>query len=319
VLINLYQSKKYDIIQKKLLGETNMNAKEITALFLLAALWGASFLFMRIASPAIGPVLTIELRVLIAGIVLLLYAWLFKKSIELKAYWKEYLIVGALNAAIPFTLIAAATLHLTASLAAVLNSTTPLFTALASRWFLHEPLHAKKWIGIALGIVGVFVLVGWSPVPLSMQTVFSALLSVLAAFSYGCGGVYAKKTFTGVPPLSLSIGQQLGAAFVLIPFTVFHIPTKPVSSVVVYSILGLAVFCTAIAYLFYFYLLANVGPTKTLSVTFLVPVFGVIWGMIFLHEKITIGMIGGLAMILTSIFLMSDVKISIKRQQCLKG
>lgn len=127
-----------------------MNAKEITALFLLAALWGASFLFMRIASPAIGPVLTIELRVLIAGIVLLLYAWLFKKSIELKAYWKEYLIVGALNAAVPFTLIAAATLHLTASLAAVLNSTTPLFTALASRWFLHEPLHAKKWIGIGI-------------------------------------------------------------------------------------------------------------------------------------------------------------------------
>jgi drug/metabolite transporter (DMT)-like permease len=296
-----------------------MNAKEITALFLLAALWGASFLFMRIASPVIGPVLTIELRVLIAGIVLLLYVWLFKKSVKLKAYWKEYLIVGALNAAIPFTLIAAATLHLTASLAAILNSTTPLFTALTSRWFLHEPLYAKKWIGIVLGTVGVFVLVGWSPVPLSMQTVFSALLSILAAFSYGCGGVYAKKAFTGVSSLSLSIGQQLGAAFVLIPLTVFHIPTKPVSPVVVYSILGLAIFCTAIAYLFYFYLLANVGPTKTLSVTFLVPVFGVIWGMIFLHEKITIGMIGGLAIILTSIFLLSDVKIPTKHQQYLKG
>ncbi|WP_374719106.1 DMT family transporter [Parageobacillus toebii] len=288
-----------------------MNTKEITALFLLAALWGASFLFMRIASPVIGPVLTIELRVLIAGIVLLLYVWMFKKSVKLKAYWKQYLIVGALNAAIPFTLIAAATLHLPASIAAILNSTTPLFTALTSRWFLYEPLDAKKWIGIGLGIAGVFALVGWSPVPLSMQTVFSALLSILAAFSYGCGGVYAKKAFTGVSSLSLSIGQQLGAAFVLIPLTVFYIPTKPVSPVVVYSVLGLAIFCTAIAYLFYFYLLANVGPTKTLSVTFLVPVFGVIWGMIFLHEKITIGMIGGLMIILTSIFLLSDVKISL--------
>jgi drug/metabolite transporter (DMT)-like permease len=271
-----------------------MNAKEFTALFLLAALWGASFLFMRIASPAIGPVLTIELRVLIAGIVLLLYVWMFKKSVELKAYWKEYLIVGALNAAIPFTLIAAATLHLTASVAAILNSTTPLFTALASRWFLHEPLYA-------------------------MQTVFSALLSILAAFSYGCAGVYAKKAFTGVSSLSLSIGQQLGAAAVLIPLAAFSIPTKQVSPLVVYSILGLAVFCTAIAYLFYFYLLANVGPTKTLSVTFLVPVFGVIWGMIFLHEKITVGMIGGLTIILTSIFLLSDVKITVKRQEYMKG
>jgi drug/metabolite transporter (DMT)-like permease len=296
-----------------------MNTKEITALFLLAALWGASFLFMRIASPVIGPVLTIELRVLIAGIVLLLYVWMFKKSVKLKAYWKQYLIVGALNAAIPFTLIAAATLHLPASIAAILNSTTPLFTALTSRWFLYEPLDAKKWIGIGLGIAGVFALVGWSPVPLSTQTVFSALLSILAAFSYGCGGVYAKKAFTGVSSLSLSIGQQLGAAFVLIPLTVFYIPTKPVSPVVVYSVLGLAVFCTAIAYLFYFYLLANVGPTKTLSVTFLVPVFGVIWGMIFLHEKITIGMLGGLAIILTSIFLLSDAKITVKRQEYIKG
>jgi drug/metabolite transporter (DMT)-like permease len=296
-----------------------MNTKEISALFLLAALWGASFLFMRIASPVIGPVLTIELRVLIAGLVLLLYVWMFKKSVELKAYWKQYLIVGALNAAIPFTLIAAATLHLPASVAAILNSTTPLFTALVSRWFLHEPLYAKKWTGIGLGIVGVFALVGWSPVPLSMQTVFSALLSILAAFSYGCGGVYAKKAFTGVSSLSLSIGQQLGAAVVLIPLAAFDIPTKQVSPLVVYSILGLAVFCTAIAYLFYFYLLANVGPTKTLSVTFLVPVFGVIWGMIFLHEKITIGMIGGLAIILTSIFLLSDVKIIVKRQEYIKG
>ncbi|OAT72118.1 DMT family transporter [Parageobacillus thermoglucosidasius] len=294
-----------------------MNKKEIAALFLLAALWGASFLFMRIASPAIGPVLTIELRVLIAGIVLLLYVWMFKKSVELKAYWKQYLIVGALNAAIPFTLIAAATLHLPASVAAILNSTTPLFTALASRWLLHEPLYAKKWIGI--GIVGVFALVGWSPVPLSIQTVFSALLSILAAFSYGCGGVYAKKAFAGVSSLSLSIGQQLGAAAVLIPWVAFDIPKKQVSLLVMYSILGLAVFCTAIAYLFYFYLLANVGPTKTLSVTFLVPVFGVIWGMIFLHEKISTGMIGGLAIILISIFLLSDTKITIKRQEYMKG
>ena len=296
-----------------------MNAKEMASLFLLAALWGASFLFMRIASPVIGPVLTIELRVLIAGIVLLLYVWMFKKSVELKAYWKQYLIAGALNAAIPFTLIATATLHLPASVAAILNSTTPLFTALTSRWFLHEPLYAKKWIGIGLGIIGVFALVGWSPVSLSTQTIVSTLLSILAAFSYGCGGVYAKKTFAGVSSLSLSIGQQLGAAAVLIPLVAFDMPTKQVSTLVVYSILGLAVFCTAIAYLFYFYLLANVGPTKTLSVTFLVPVFGVIWGMIFLHEKISIGMIGGLAVILTSIFLLSDVKIAVKRQEYIKG
>jgi drug/metabolite transporter (DMT)-like permease len=296
-----------------------MKMKEIGALFLLAALWGASFLFMRISSPVIGPVLTIELRVLLAGIVLLLYAWLFKKATNMKQHWKEYLIIGALNAAIPFTFIATATLHLNASLAAILNSTTPLFTALASLFFLKEPLNAKKWFGIVFGTFGVFVLVGWSPVPFSIQTALSALLSILAALSYGCAGVYAKKAFTGVSSLSLAIGQQLGAAILLLPLAIVHIPTKPVSSTVVYSVLGLAIFCTAIAYLFYFYLLANVGPTKTLSVTFLVPVFGVIWGMVFLHEKITIGMIVGLVIILSSIFLLSDVKIAVKRQEWLKG
>ncbi|MBA2874747.1 DMT family transporter [Thermaerobacillus caldiproteolyticus] len=296
-----------------------MNAKELTALFLLAALWGASFLFMRISSPVIGPVLTIELRVLLAGIVLLLYAWLFKKAMNIKQHWKEYLIIGALNAAIPFTFIATATLHLNASLAAIFNSTTPLFTALASLFFLKEPLNAKKWIGIVFGTFGVFVLMGWSPVPFSIQTTLSALLSILAALSYGCAGVYAKKALTGVSSLSLAIGQQLGASILLLPLAIVHIPTKPVSSTVIYSVLGLAIFCTAIAYLFYFYLLANVGPTKTLSVTFLVPVFGVIWGMIFLHEKITIGMIAGLAIILTSIFLLSDIKIAVKRQESLKG
>lgn len=296
-----------------------MNIKELAALFFLAALWGASFLFMRISAPVIGPALTIELRVLLAGVALLLYAWLFRKTASLKPHWKEFLIVGALNAAIPFTFIATATLHISASMASILNSTTPLFTALASFVFLKEPLTVKKWTAILMGIFGVSILVGWSPMPFSLETAFSALLSTLAALSYGCAGVYVKKAFTGVSSLSLAIGQQLGAAVVLLPLAVIHIPTKPIPSTVVYSVLGLAIFCTAIAYLFYFYLLANVGPTKTLSVTFLVPGFGVIWGMLFLHEKITFGMFTGLAIILSSIVLLSDVKIGMKRQSFLKG
>ncbi|WP_027409861.1 DMT family transporter [Anoxybacteroides tepidamans] len=291
-----------------------MNTKQLAALFFLAALWGASFLFMRIAAPAIGPVLTIELRVLIAGIVLLLYAWLFKKTVDIRKYWKEFLVIGALNAALPFTLIATATLHISASMAAILNSTTPLFTALASLVFLQEPLTLKKWIAIFMGTFGVSILVGWSPLPFSLETILSALFSILAALAYGCAGVYAKKAFVGVSSLSLAIGQQLGAALVLLPFAASHTSIKAISPIVVFSVIALAVFCTAIAYLFYFYLLASVGPTKTLSVTFLVPGFGVIWGMIFLHEKITFGMIVGLIIILSSIFLLSDVKMETPNQ-----
>ncbi len=286
-----------------------MKHKEIGVLFLLASLWGASFLFIRICSPVLGPFLLIELRVLIAGLVLLLYAYCTKRRLNFKEKWKEYLIVGAVNAAIPFTLIATATLTLNASLASILNSTTPLFTALVAWGWLKEKLTVKKVLGIILGVSGVVVLLGWSPLPFSSQVIFSASLSVLAAISYAFGGVYVKRTFTGVDPLSLATGQQLAAALVLLPMVLFNIPAVPVSKVVVVSVIGLAVLCTALAYLLYFYLIAAVGPTKTLTVTFLVPLFGVIWGILFLKENVTTGMVVGLLIILSSIFMISDFKM----------
>ncbi|MFE8702754.1 DMT family transporter [Cytobacillus sp. FJAT-54145] len=290
-----------------------MKIKDITILFILAGLWGASFLFMRVASPVIGPFLTIELRVLIAGVALLLYTVFMRKVPNLRTHWKQYLMIGALNAALPFVLIATATIHLNASLAAILNSTTPLFTAIVSWFWLKEKLNMKKWVGIVLGIFGVILLVGWSPIPLSKEVIMSVCFSIVAAFSYGVGGIYTKLTFKGVAPMTLAIGQQLGAALLLIPFTVTQIPSMAVSTSIIYSILGLALLCTAVAYLLYFYLIENVGPTNTLSVTLLVPFFGVIWGALFLGEKITFGIIAGLAVILTSVFLISDIKVGARK------
>lgn len=283
-----------------------MNIKDVGALFLLAALWGASFLFMRIASPVLGPFLTIELRVLIAGILLLIYSFLTKHKLTHRGRWKEYLIMGALNAAIPFTLIATATLTLNASLASILNSTTPLFTVIVAWIWLKEKVTSKKIIGIFVGIIGVAILLGWSPVLLSKEVLFSAMLSILAALSYGLAGVYAKRTFAGVDSLSLAIGQQLGASILLLPITLTKIPSVQISSIVIISVLGLALLCTSVAYLLYFYLIASVGATKTLSVTFLIPLFGVIWGNVFLNEKLSLGIIMGLIVILLSIFIISD-------------
>jgi drug/metabolite transporter (DMT)-like permease len=286
-----------------------MKVKDVGALFLLAALWGASFLFIRVASPVLGPLLTIELRVSLAGIVLLLYAWSIKAELNLRAYWKQYLMIGALNAAIPFTLIAMAALHLNASITSILNSLTPLFTALVAWAWLKERLTMNKWLGIVLGCAGIVILVGWSPLRLTSTVVLSTLLSILATVSYSFAGVYAKKAFKDVSSLSVATGQQLGASLLLLPFTVFNLPSAfTISTPVIISVLGLALLCTALAYLLYFYLIASVGPTKTLSVTFLIPLFGTVWGIMFLQEVITAGMVVGLFTILFSVFLISDLK-----------
>ncbi|SFD66739.1 Threonine/homoserine efflux transporter RhtA [Bacillus sp. OV194] len=288
-----------------------MKLQDIMALFGLAALWGASFLFIRIAAPVFGPLLTIQGRVTIAAAALIIFLTSTRRSAHFKKRWKQYLIIGALNAAIPFTLIATAELTLPASMSAILNSLTPLFTALVVWGWMKEALSIRKWFGIVVGIIGVGILVGWSSLPFTSETIVAIGLSVLSTISYGFAGVYAKKAFAGVPPLELATGQQAGAAVLLIPFTFFHLPTSTdrIPTTAVLSVVGLALFCTAIAYLLYFYLIDRVGPTKTLSVTFLIPVFGIIWGMIFLHEKLTIGMLIGLIIISGSVFLISDVRL----------
>ena len=288
-----------------------MNTKDIGALFALTALWGASFLFIRIASPAIGPLLTIQGRVSIAAIALLIYMLMIGQSTQLKKRWKQYLIIGALNAAIPFTLIAFAALHLNASMSAIINSMTPLFTALVVWGWMKEKMNKKKWLGILTGISGVIILVGWSPIPLTSEVVMAIILSVLSTVAYSFAGVYAKQSFSGVPPLSVAYGQQLSAALLLIPFTLFNLPesTSDISPFAAFSVLGLALLCTAVAYLLYFYLIESVGPTKTLSVTFLIPLFGMVWGAVFLNEQVTAGMLVGLIVILSSIFLILDIQI----------
>ncbi|PEJ47059.1 EamA family transporter [Bacillus sp. AFS002410] len=288
-----------------------MKLKDGMALFSLAALWGASFLFIRIASPVFGPFLTIQARVTFASIALVLYLVITKKSLHFKKRWKQYLIIGMLNAAIPFTLIAISALYLTASMSSILNSLTPLFTALVVWIWMKESLSMRKWLGIVIGVIGVILLVGWSSIPFTYDVKIAVGLAVLSTISYGLAGVYAKKAFIGVPPISLAAGQQIGAAIILLPFTLLNLPTSTtnVTILAILSVIGLALFCTSIAYLLYFYLIESVGPTKTLSVTFLIPVFGMIWGVLILKEHISLGMLFGFIVILCGVFLISDIRL----------
>jgi drug/metabolite transporter (DMT)-like permease len=292
-----------------------MGARDLAMLLLLGALWGASFLFIEVAVPALGPVLLVDLRVLLAATALALSTVIVGRLPALWVRWKEFLILGGLNAAAPFTLIAASQLNLTASLAAILNSTTPLFAAVVAAAWIGEALTVSKVVGLLLGVVGVAVLVGLDPVSLSGIVLLSVGASLLAALCYALGGVYAKRTFLGVSPLGMGIGQQAGAAAILLPPAIAAVPEEPPSLAVVLSVLGLALLSTAVAYLLYFRLITSVGPTKTLTVTFLVPVFGVLFGVLLLKEPVGTGTFAGMAIILSSVALVTGIRFRVAKEK----
>ncbi|MGJ3238871.1 MAG: DMT family transporter [Anaerolineae bacterium] len=284
------------------------------ALILLGAIWGASFLFIREAAHDFGPVMLMFLRVLFAGFVLMPFAPLLlrhqsSKSVRLRDHWRPFLIMGTLNAALPFTLIAFSELTLTASMASIFNSLTPLCTALVAAVWIGERLTGKKIIGAIMGIIGVAILVGGSPLDLTWEFIIAVLASILAALCYGLGTVYASRNTRGLPVIQASIGQLLGAAAILtIPATVTVPDAVPATSAIL-ALTALILLSTSFAYLLYFYLLSNVGPTRTASVTFLVPIFGTIWGILFLNEPFNLSMLLGMVVILLSVGLVIGVNI----------
>jgi drug/metabolite transporter (DMT)-like permease len=286
-----------------------MGARDLAALILLGALWGASFIFIRVGVPVLGPFVLMDLRVLLAAAALVLGAVAVGRLPKLRSHWRRFLVLGFLNAAVPFTLIAASEINLTASLAAILNSTTPLFTAVVAAVWIGEALTPRRIFGLLLGIVGVALVVGWTPLTLSPVVLLSIGASLAAALSYGFGGVYAKRAFSGLPPLSMAIGQQTGAGLLLLLPSAVSFPGEAPSSAVVLSVLALALLSTALAYLLYFRLITSVGPTSTLTVTFLVPVFGLLFGALFLGEPVGAGMLVGLGVILSSVTLVTGIRL----------
>jgi len=275
---------------------------------LLGALWGGSFLFIRIAVPALGPFFLVELRVGLAAAVLFLYALAAGRVPKIRSRWRSFLVLGFLNAALPFTLISAAEIHLTASLAAILNSTTVMFTAIVATVWMGDALTVKKAVGIVLGIVGVTVLVGWDPLPLNGVVLLAVAAMLIASLSYALGATYAKWSFSGIPPLGMAFGQLGGAVSLLLPLAVVSLPEEVPSAVVTLSMLGLALLSTAVAYLIYFRLIENVGPTSTVTVTLLVPVFGLLFGVLLLDEPFGLGTLAGLGIILTSVVLITGIE-----------
>jgi drug/metabolite transporter (DMT)-like permease len=278
-----------------------MSAGDAARLLLLAGLWGGSFAFMRVAVPAFGPLWLAFSRVALAFVALFALALARRSIPPFFAHWRDYLVIGVLNSALPFSLFCYAELYVSASTAAILNATTPFFGALAAALWLGDALTLRKVAGMALGLAGVVVLVGWQPEPLSGTMLLAALACLGAALCYGIASVYAKRRMRTSSAMALY--SQLTAAVVLAPALLWVPLPKTLSVLVAANVLALALASTAFAYLLYFRLIATIGPARALTVTFLIPLFGVLWGFVFLGEALAVHMLAGCALILAGTWI----------------
>lgn len=261
-----------------------MSWRDRAELVLLSAIWGSSFLFMRVAAPEFGPLALIEVRVAVAAVFLCgVLAWRRELS-SLRGNAKHYLLLGAINSALPFSLFAFAALSLPAGYSSVLNATTPLFGALVGFLWLRERMAPLRVLGLALGFAGVIALV-WHKLSLDGDRL-AVLAGLSAALCYGFSAHYTKRHLTRASPLAISAGSLIAASLVLLPLASLALPERmPSARSWVFAVL-LGVLCTGLAYILFFRLLAHVGPARAMTVTYLIPLFGILWGSYFLAEPI---------------------------------
>lgn len=280
-----------------------MKAKELLALLLLAALWGASFLFIRIAAPGFGAMNLAFVRVTVASVCLLPLLVIRQAIPLLWRSWWPLLWVGLLNSALPFSMFGYASLSLSAGFSAMLNATTPMWGAIVAYCWLKTPLARTRILGLLIGFAGVGVLV-WGKVSFKQGGDGLAVLAVMVAtLSYGIAANIAKQYLAEVPAFVVAGGSQLMASVLLLPLALVYWPVKPIAGVQWASACALGVACTAVAYVLYFWLIAKVGASKAISVTFLIPLFAMAWGAMVLGEQITSNMVlgGGVILVGTSL------------------
>jgi len=275
-----------------------LRPQDAARLVALGAMWGASYLFMRVAVPHLGPVLMIELRVLTAGLLLAAFMLATGAQADWRRHWRPWLVVAVVGTAVPFMLIAEAVRTIDASTASILNALVPLFTTVIAAIWIRERITVPKAAGIVLSITGTAVLVGWTPTPMSPGELTAAAMSVAATFLYGVNMVYNRVHLRDATPIATSAWTLLMAAAVLMPFTPVDRDLAAVPATAWMAIAGLAIVSTTVAFIYYYRLIADIGPVKASTVTLLVPVFGMIWGVLLLGEPLTPGRITGCAIIL---------------------
>ncbi len=279
-----------------------MSPRQLTELLLLAALWGASFLFMRLGAADFGALPLAGLRVAGAAAVLLPLLAVRGELGALRTHWRPLLLVGLTNSAFPFACYSHAALSLSAGLSSIFNAASPLFAALIAWGWLGDRLSHWRVLGLVIGFAGVGGLAlskaGIGVAGNSSAQVLAMLACIAATVSYGYSANFAKRFLSGVPPMAVAGGSMVGASLWLAVPTAVAWPSVTPQPLAWASLGALAVACTGLAYLIYFRLIASVGPARAITVTFLVPAFAVAWGAIFLGEALTVPMGIGCVVIL---------------------
>ena len=286
-----------------------MKTSDLLDLLLLAAIWGASFLFMRVGAPEFGPVTHSAVRVAGAAAFLLPIAWWHGHAGPLWQHRGRLLVAGMLTSGLPFLCFSFAAVSISAGLSSIFNATTPLFGALIAWWWLGDPPGLWKGIGLLIGFAGVLWL-AWDKAsfkPEAASTGWAVVACLVATLCYGIAASYTKRYLSGVPSLAVAAGTQLGAALMLALPGWWWRPESLPSPTAWAATLALALLCTGVAYILYFRLIARIGPANAIAVTFLIPAFAVLWGWWWLGERITGAMLVGAGVIFVGTALATGV------------
>ncbi|MEF3092623.1 DMT family transporter [Raoultella scottii] len=287
-----------------------MRVADYLRLLLLAAIWGASFLFMRIAVPQFGAINTAFLRVFFgfAGLAVILF--MLKSSFDFKGKFKSSVILGVINSGLPFLMYCLAAKWLPAGYSAILNATTPLMGALVGFSCFAEKLTLRKWAGMLLGLVGIIVITTIGEASSADKQIAGVIACLIATGCYGVASFLTRSWISnkgGLDPKIVAFGSQMGASIFLMPFFLWSTSIGPtvdwLQQEAWVSVIAVGVICTAFAYILYFRLIADVGPLRSLTVTFLIPPFGMLWGYIVLGEIVNNGFIIGAAIIGVAVWM----------------
>jgi len=281
-----------------------VKTRHFAQLVALSALWGASFLFLRIASPVMGPLVLAGVRVSLATLTLILIMRALREPWPW-THWRELTALGALSVAVPFLLYAWAALQLPAGYSALLNTTAVLWGTLASSWFKEDTLSVRKLLGCVAGFAGVALIVQLGPVRIDATTIVAVLACLAASACYGCSTPLMKRATTRMQPLAIAAGIHLTSLVLVMPGAVWAWPTATFTPAALVSVFILGTVTSGLAYWMHLRIIRHVSPVAAISPAFMIPVFGVTWGHLFLGEELSSGIFVGGALVLLATALVT--------------
>ena len=270
----------------------------------LSALWGSSFMLLRIAAPVLGPNVLAAGRIALATVTLAIIMLVMKQRWPWR-HWRELAALGALSVAVPFLLFAWALIRIPAGYGALLNSTAVVFGTLASAWLKEDTLTARKLMGCALGFVGVALIVRLGPVDPTPEVLLAALACMTAAACYGWATPLMKRATRRMDPLAIAAGIHLISLLMLLPGAAWSLPQARFTTGALLTMLVLGVVTSGLAYWIHLRLIRHVSPVAAISPAFMIPIFGVTWGHVFLDEDLGSGIWAGGALILLATMLVT--------------